>query len=156
MMADFYFRYESVLEQRRRTERQRQRELAEVESKRQSMHSQLRQMQQTIDHSRGQMREQLVGKVDLTAIGAVSQYSAQVTFRGQQIVQELAQVERQVEAARQRLQEATRQRKIMEQLKEREYDRWQWHQRRAERREQDELANQQYVRLQREPKEAGP
>ena len=120
------------------------------------MHSQLRQMQQTIDHSRGQMREQLVGKVDLTAIGAVSQYSAQVTFRGQQIVQELAQVERQVEAARQRLQEATRQRKIMEQLKEREYDRWQWHQRRAERREQDELANQQYVRLQREPKEAGP
>lgn len=155
-MADFHFRYESVLEQRRRTERQRQRELAEVESKRQSMHSQLRQMQQTIDHSRGQMREQLVGKVDLTAIGAVSQYSAQVTFRGQQIVQELAQVERQVEAARQRLQEATRQRKIMEQLKEREYDRWQWHQRRAERREQDELANQQYVRLQREPKEAGP
>jgi len=155
-MADFQFRYESVLEQRRQAERQRQRELAELEGRRQSMHAQLRQMQQTIDQSRQQISEQLIGRVDLTAIGSVSQYSAQVTLRGQQIVQQLAEVERQVEGARQHLQQATRQRKIMEQLKDREHERWRWQQQRAERRQQDELANQQYVRLQREPKEAGP
>jgi flagellar FliJ protein len=147
-MSRFQFRYESVLEQRRQTERQRQRELAELQNQQQSMKTQLRQMQQTIDHSRQQITQQLVGQVDLNAIGSVSRYSAQVTLRGQQLVQQLASVEHQVDQARQRLMAATQQRKIMEQLRQREYEQFQWHQRRAERRQQDELANQQYVRQQ--------
>jgi len=149
-MAGFQFRYESVLEQRRRAERQRQRELAELKTREQSMKDELRQMQQTIDQSKRDMSEGLVGRVDLNAIGDVSRYSGQVMVRGQQLVQDLASMDQQLTEARQRLMEATRQRKILERLREREYERWLWHQRRAERRQQDELANQQYVRQQRD------
>lgn len=149
-MAGFQFRYESVLEQRRRAERQRQRELAELKTREQSMKDELRQMQQTIDQSKRDMSEGLVGRVDLNAIGHVSRYSGQVMVRGQQLVQDLASMDQQLTEARQRLMEATRQRKILERLREREYERWLWHQRRAERRQQDELANQQYVRQQRD------
>jgi flagellar FliJ protein len=149
-MPGFQFRYESVLEHRRQVERRRQRELAELQAHQQSMKARLTQMQQTIDQSKREMGQQLVGQVDLSAIGAVSRYSAQMTFRGQQLVQQLASTEQQVTQARQRLMEATRQRKMLEQLRQREYEQWQWHERRNERRYQDELANQQYVRQQRE------
>jgi flagellar FliJ protein len=144
-MAGFTFQYETVLEQRRRVERQRQRELAEAQQAQQRMKDQLRQMQQTVDQSKQQIREQLIGSVDLTQIGSVARYSAQVTFRGQQLVQQLATQDKEVQQARAQLAEATRQRKILEQLKERHYQQWLWQQRRNERRQQDELATKTFM-----------
>jgi flagellar FliJ protein len=145
-MPGFTFQYETVLQQRRREERQRQRDLAEVQQQAQQMKQQLRQMQQTVDASKHQIGRDLQGRVDLNQIGAVARYSAHVTFRGQQLVQELAGHERKVEQARQKLMEATQQRQILERLKDRHYQKWLWQRRRDERRSQDELATQMFVR----------
>jgi len=145
-MAGFTFQYETLLEQRRRTERQRQRELAEVQQQAEAMKQQLRDMQHTVDASKRQLRDDLTGRVNLGELGSVTRYSAQVTFRGQQLVQKLASQQKQVERARQRLMHATQQRQILERLKEKHHERWLWHQRRNERRQQDELATQMHLR----------
>lgn len=145
-MARFKFRYETVLRQRRNVEDQRQRELAQHLRGKMILENQLRQMQQTIRDSKQQMGTGLVGTVDLAGIGRIAQYSAQVRVRGQQIAVQLAQREKQIIEARQRLLEATRQRKALDILRDKHYRRWVAEQNRRETVELDDLTNQRYAR----------
>lgn len=145
-MAKFKFRYETVLRQRKNVEDQRQRELAQHLRGRMILENQLRQMQQTIRDSKQQIGTGLVGKVDLGGIGRVAQYSAQVRLRGQQIAVELAKRESQIVDARQRLLEATRQRKALELLRDKHHLAWVSEQNRRETVELDDLTNQRYAR----------
>lgn len=145
-MASFRFRFETVLQQRRSVEDQRQRELAQLLRGKMIFENQLRQMQQTIRDSKQQIGTGLVGQVDLNAIGQVAQYSSQVVVRGQQIVQQLAQLDRRIGEARQRLLEATRQRKALQLLRDKHYQRWLAEQKRRETIELDDLTNQRYAR----------
>jgi flagellar export protein FliJ len=135
-----------LLDRRRELERQRQRELAAVQGEQQALKHQLQNMQQTVDRAKHEARQKLVGRVDLREVGEVTRYSQHVMVRGQDIVQQLAGQERAVQEARQRLMEARRQRKALERLYERQYAQWLHEARRAERRQQDELATQRYIR----------
>src|SRR5690606_29926616 len=145
-MAKFHFRYEAVLRQRLLMEDERQRDLAKVMRQRMIVQNQLRQMQDTIVESKRNLGDTLVGRVDLDRVSQFARYSAQTAIRAQQLVVEIARLEKQIETARERLAEAMRARKAMELLRDRQYARWKQEQDRREAAELDEMAVQAYVR----------
>jgi len=145
-MATFRFRYETLLGHRHRIEDQRQRDLAMHMRSRMIFRTQLQDMQDTIRDSKQDMSSALVGQVDLSQVARFAGYSHQTENRGRQIVQKLAQVEWDVQQAREKLLEATRSRKALELLRDKNKRQWQRDQDRRERDALDEMAAQQYIR----------
>jgi flagellar FliJ protein len=145
-MAKFVFRFESLLRHRRHIEDARQRELAQHLRGRMILDGQLRSMQQSIRDSKHQLGASLVGRVNLGDIQQFARYSGHTTLRARQIVEKLAEVERQVESARAQLLEATRQRKALELLRDKHLAAWRKEQQRREDLELDEIATQAFAR----------
>ena len=145
-MPAFRFRFETLLRHRRGVEDQRQRRLAQHERCRMILLGQLRQMQQTIRDSKHEMADGLVGKVNLQAVSGFARYSGQVNQRAQQIVVRLAELVKRIEQARAELQEAVRQRKSLELLRQRHHEKWRRAQDRLETNELDQIATDRFVR----------
>ena len=145
-MARFQFRFETVLQHRRTLEDSCQRDLAKELRQRMILENQLRQMQQTIVSSKRELGGALTGSVEMSQIAQFARYSGQVTQRAHALVSRLATIERQVDQARQRLVEATRDRKAIEILRQRHYQRWRLEQERRETVELDDLALQSHGR----------
>jgi len=142
----FIFKLETLLRHRRMIEDERQRELAKCMRHRMILLDQLRQMQTTIQTSRHDLAGSLVGKVDLEQVGRFAHYSLQVRQRAQGIVQQTALIERQINAARERLIEATRARKALELLRDKQERAWRQQQERRDAAAMDEMAVQAYAR----------
>jgi flagellar FliJ protein len=145
-MPKFTFRYETLLRHRRTIEDRCQRELATRVRTRMILTDQLAGMQQDITRSKGDLGDALVGRVDLSRVGEFTRFNAQATVRGRQMVGRLAELEQQVESARQTLLQATRQRKALDVLRERDLAEWKREQARRETAELDEIAGQAYTR----------
>ena len=146
-MAKFRFQFESVLRYRAIIEDECQRELAKVMRHRMILQDQLRQMQQTIVGSKQELGASLIGRVDLDRIAQFARYSSQSAMRAREIVLKLAGAEKQIEAARQKLLRATRDRKALELLRDRQERRFAQEQDRKEAAALDEMAVQAYGRL---------
>ncbi len=147
-MAKFKFELEPVLTQRRTRERECRRQLADTLRQRLDLHGKLREMQATITDSKRNLSNGLQGAVDLDRIAGFAQYSGQVTQRARGFVLQLAGVEKQIEAARARLIESTRERKALEALRDQRFAQWKKRIERKEAAELDELATQQFIRRQ--------
>lgn len=147
-MAGFVFRYETLLQHRRRIEDERQRDLAKLMRGRMLFLDRLRGMQDTIRQSKHDMGASLTGKVDLSQVSQFARYSQTCAQQGREIVVKLAGLEKQIDAAREQLMEAVRQRKALELLRERHLEEWKFEQARKEAIELDDLATQRYVREQ--------
>lgn len=145
-MAKFRFKFESVLRVRRIAEDEAQRALAAHLRERMILAGELRGMQETIVSSRHDLADGLRGKVNLDDVAGFARYSLQVRARAQSIVLRLAGVEKNIDAARQRLLDATRKRKALELLEERHREAWTAEQARRETAKLDELAVQNYAR----------
>lgn len=145
-MPQFTFRYESLLQHRRNLEDQAQRQMAERVRTQMILTDQLRGMQTQITDSKRDLGDALVGKIDLSRVGEFTRYNADSTVRGRQLVKRLAELETQVQAARQQLLGATQQRKALDLLRERDLKQWKIEQDRRETAELDELASQAYTR----------
>jgi len=145
-MAQFKFRFKTLLKHRSRIEDQRQRDLAQHLRTRMILHDQIREMQDTIRDSKRSMADGLVGKVDLTRVGQFARYSGHAAQRARQIVVKLAGLEKQVDLARAVLLEATKQRKALELLRDKDQAKWRYEQDRKETNELDELATSRYAR----------
>ncbi|MEM6855268.1 MAG: flagellar export protein FliJ [Planctomycetota bacterium] len=145
-MAQFEFRYESLLQHRRNLEDQAQRQMAERVRTQMILTEQLRSMQTQITESKRDLGDALIGKIDLSRVGEFTRYNADSTVRGRELVKRLAELETQVEAARQQLLSATQQRKALDLLRERDLLEWKREQDRKETAELDELASQAYTR----------
>ncbi len=143
-MQRFHFRYATLLKQAERHEQQRQRELAERLRTRIILETQLRDMQTTIQTAKHELGEGLVGKVDLAAIGAVARYAGDSTLRGRAIVQRLARLDGQIDRARSDLADATRKRRSLELLHDRDHEAWKKERRRKETLELDEVASRRH------------
>lgn len=141
-MAKFRFQFEPVLFQRRAEEDSCQRDLAKSLRTRMILCDQLRQLQQDITVQKRQLSGALVGRVDMERVAHFACYSGQTTHRAHTLVVRLAGVEKQIEAARLRLLEATRARKAMEILRDRRYQQWKTQIERREVAQLDELAVQ--------------
>lgn len=126
-----------------------QRDLAKALRERMILGDQLRQMQQTIVDSRQELGTSLVGKVDLDQVSSFARFSIQARQRAQSIVVRLAGVEKLIEAARLKLLEATKKRKALELLEERQRKQWHAEADRKENVELDDISLQGYIRRSR-------
>jgi len=144
-MQTFQFRYKTVLRQREVMEQQKQRALAKLMHQRNEMVSQLREMQETISSSKRDAAEGLVGSVDLDAIAGIARYSASCALQGNATVREIAKLETLVEQARNELIEASKNRKALELLRDRQRQAWELEQRRMEAKLLDEQTTQTYA-----------
>ena len=145
-MANFQFKLEPLLRHRLATEEQYQRELAGQLQQRTNLHDELRQMQQTISTSKSDLRDGLLGRVDLEHIAAFTWYSRHVTQRAHHMVVQLASIEKQIATAREKLMESIRARRVLELLREKQFVQWQLEQQRREDAELDDLALQRFIR----------
>jgi len=145
-MAGFQFKLQAVLTQRCRHEDECQRDLAKGLRQRMILENQLRHMQQTIRDSKQQLTGGLRGQVDLPQVSQFARYSGQVTQRAHGMVVKLAGLEKQIAGARERLIEATRARRALELLRDKQFRHWQREQDRREAARLDEIAVQAYAR----------
>ena len=144
-MPAFEFKYKTVLKQREVIEQQKQRALAKLMHQRNAMVNQLREMQETISASKREAADGLVGAVDLNAIAGIARYSASCALQGNTLVREIAQLETLVEQARNELIEASKNRKALELLRDRQRQAWELEQRRMEAKLLDEQTTQAYA-----------
>ncbi|MEX2213101.1 MAG: flagellar export protein FliJ [Phycisphaeraceae bacterium] len=138
-MAKFVFNLEPVLQQRRLAEDQCQRDLAKVTRERMILLDQLRQMQTTIVTSKRDLRDGLIGQVDMDRVGNFARFSGQTTARAHQLVTRIAALEKQVESSRARLIDAAKARKAIERLRELQFQKWKQQQDRRESAMLDEI-----------------
>lgn len=140
MPRRFVFSLEPVLEQRRRAEEVRLREVAAVERERVELEDRLRALQRELGAARTDLRDRLaapgggIGEVRLQANA-----SLRLTLEMQRCALALSGVLRRLDRARADLLAATTARKGVERLRERRLAQWRAEESRREVRELDEL-----------------
>lgn len=141
-MRKFKFKLEPVLEQRRRTEDEKQRAVALLERDRVALEDRLREVQRSIDGVRTGQREMLVGGGSVAVHGVRLQAGAAIAAmaRANQLALELAGVLRRLGTARAELLRAAAATKAVELLKERQREEWRMLMARREIVELDEIA----------------
>src|SRR3954463_2788884 len=124
-MAKFDFQLEAVLKHRKNREQEKQSALAVVQGELTTLHNDLMALDQSVKAANEDMRQNhLTGRLDLTFMAAHRRFLVATQQRASEVIQKLAGVRRQVEAARRELTTAAKERKVIEKLKEREHGRW--------------------------------
>jgi flagellar FliJ protein len=139
-MKRFVFKLDPLLRQRERTEKDRQRALAEIEAERRELEGTLRRHQSTLAEGKQGLRDGLVGSLDVRALRQHATTAIQLERHARQLVVQLAGVHARLDEARGALVEATRQRRAVEVLRERRYAEWRADLDREETNDIDELA----------------
>jgi flagellar FliJ protein len=125
-MARFRFNLEAVLKHRSFQEREKQRALATIQGQIAVLKQELQALNDTVQASTEDLRKNhLVGRIDMGFIAAHRRFVIGISARAGEIMQRIARMQVQEEAARAELAEAAKQRKIIEKLRERQYERWQ-------------------------------
>jgi flagellar FliJ protein len=123
-MAKFRFTLEPLLKVRRHAEQAHQRAVSQLEVQRMQIEEQLRRQQAGISDGRESLRSGLTGRVDVHSLRLHAGASMQLMRTAQRLVLELAGVHKRLEAARAGLIEATKQRRAMELLRDRQLTRF--------------------------------
>ena len=141
-MATFKFPLQVVLDQYEKLERDQKIALARIEAERQSQEGELIGYQNSIREQKEDLRRWLggAGTVDLSMARLQAGASLSTQFKAQQSAIRLAGTHRRLEEQRERLREASRRRKAVELLKERQFEAWKREMKRREAAELDELA----------------
>ena len=146
-MAKFHFQLEGVLKQREGLERERQRTLAVAQARMQKLEEQLRDLDRSVQAAHADAREHhLLGKLDMAFLAAHRRFIASSQRQAMNLAQGMAAVKTEIDQARAALAEAAKQRKVIEKLRQRQYDRWKADLLRKETAEMDEIGTQLAVR----------
>jgi flagellar protein FliJ len=144
-MPRFVFKLESVLRQRLRIERQRQRDLALAMEQMRQLEQELRSLNNSMQATAEQLRRgHLIGRLDMGLLAAHRRYAAAMQRKGQALVQRLAAMQPQLAAKRAEVIEAAKRRKAIELLKQRRFEQWQAEESRREQAALDEVSNQMF------------
>ncbi|QDU33169.1 Flagellar FliJ protein [Poriferisphaera corsica] len=146
-MPRFRFKLDVLLKHRASEEELCQRDLARLLRSRMIFEDELRRMQQTISQSKHQLGQSLLGKVEISRVAEFASYSGQTTMRGHQIVNKMAELEQHILIAREKLLEATKKRKALELLRDKQKAEWIAAENKRETAELDEIATQKYARV---------
>jgi flagellar export protein FliJ len=138
-MAKFVFRLEPLLKARRRAEEDAQREVAVLQRQRMVLEDTLRRHQQSISHGKEAQRGALGGVIDMRALRMEAGASLHLVRKAQQIVLQLAGLDKQQQAAREKLIEARKRRRALELLREQRFEQWKRKLDKAETAQLDEL-----------------
>ena len=142
-MARFVFQLDGLLRHRQWIEKDRQRELAIAQSEVVRLEHELRAISDEVARSASDMRDNhLVGRLDMNYLAAHRRYMLGMQRKTLAQAQKIAAQQKLVEDARRTLAEASRQRKMLEKLKERYFQRWSEARARREAGELDELTTQ--------------
>jgi flagellar FliJ protein len=142
-MAKFKFQLEGVLRQRKQLERLRQRELAVVQAELNQLTAQLKELESNTQSATQDLRiNRLTGKLDMTFIAAHRRFMVSVQRQGMALVQKMSIVQKKIDEARLNLFEAAKGRKIIEKLREKQFERWKQELSRKELAELDEVSMQ--------------
>ncbi|MEQ9453297.1 MAG: flagellar export protein FliJ [Phycisphaeraceae bacterium] len=144
-MPRFQFRYQTLLDQRCRAEQQAQRDLADIMGQQQNLQEQLTGTQHKITRGKQDLRESLTGRVDLSSVAQFGRYNSHSLIDGQRLVGRLAQLQPHIDAARRRLNNATRERKALQHLHDKDLADWKRTQRLRENNALDEAAIQMHM-----------
>lgn len=145
-MAKFKFKLETVLKVKIRVEELRQKEFRLAEIQRDQAHRQLLQRQAEVTQTLDNFREDLKRRIDVRE--AVN-YDRFLRWQNKQVelaAAHLEQCERQVTEARNKLIEASKERQILEKLKEKAYETYQLEEQRLENKFLDELGTGSFIR----------
>ena len=124
-MARFIFQLDGVLRHRERIEKERQRDLALAEAQMVRLEGELRVMNEQIQQSTAAVRDgHLVGRLDMHYLAAHRRYMLGMQRKVIALAEKMALQQRQVEESRRALTEASKQKKILEKLRERHHQRW--------------------------------
>ena len=142
-MAQFVFKLEGVLRQRKHIEEQRQRELALIRREMAQLESELSELNAQVSSASNDVRDnRLIGKLDMSFLAAHRRFLLAMQRRGLTMMQKMALVQRQVDEAQANLAEAAKQRKAIEKLREKQHQRWQEELNRKELALMDEISMQ--------------
>jgi len=142
-MARFVFKLEGVLKHRLEAERAKQRALAIVRAQLTELESQLRDLDRRAKESTQDIRSnRLTGVLDMQFLGAHRRFMIAMQRQAMDIVQRMAAVKNKVDVAQKELLEAAKQRKVIEKLKERQFERWRADMNRSEAAQLDEIGTQ--------------
>ena len=139
-MGKFTFKLESVLDQRKHVELQRQRDVATAQTKLLRLQAEFDALSALTRTSAAQLRT--TQRLSAAALAAHQRFSAGVAQKTSSLKHHLAQALREMNDAQLALTEAAKQRKVMEKLREREQAKWAETQRRRDLAEADEVARQ--------------
>jgi flagellar FliJ protein len=142
-MPRFVFKLEAVRRQRKHVEQQKQRELAIKQSQLVELQTALQRLHRTVsDNNEDVRRNRLIGKLDMTFLAAHRRFLAGMQRQAIEMVQRIALARRGVDDARAALAEAAKQRKAIDKLRERQYERWRAEADRRESAQLDEIGMQ--------------
>jgi flagellar FliJ protein len=132
-MARFVFKLRAVLKQRRWVERQRQRELASAQRAVQDAEDELARLQQEVRDANEFARQSLaVGRVNVGLLAQHRLYLVAAGKRMQDAARRIDVARQEMLAAQQRLVDATKQRRVIEMLRDRQLQQWKAEQDRRE------------------------
>jgi flagellar protein FliJ len=142
-MPKFVFQLDPVLRQRKQFEQHKQRELAQVQLKMQTLQDELRDLNDEVQGVNMQMRRgHLTGRLDMPLLTAHRRFLLGAQQRALSLMQRLNLVQRQLDEAQEALARAARDRKAIDKLREKHHERWRQRLGRRELTEQDELSMQ--------------
>lgn len=124
-MARFIFQLEAVLRHRERIEADRQRDLAVAQKEMVRLETELRVIDQEVKNATTDVRDnRLIGRLDLNYLAAHRRYMLGMQRKVMALAQKMAAQQKVVDDARRALADASKQKKVMEKLKERQFQRW--------------------------------
>ena len=142
-MTRFVFTLDSVLRQRKHVEQERLRDLAACQSEMTRLQAELKALNDAIRAGAADMKaNHLTGPIDVAYLAAHRRFTVAMQRKGLSLVQDMARQQRKVDEAQARLAEAARERKVMEKLREKQFERWREEVERKERADADEVGAQ--------------
>lgn len=142
-MARFVFKLQTVLDQRGREEKLAQQALAVQHQAYSLLEQDLRTLEQDSKSANLDMRETgLTGKLDLTRVMTHRRFIAGMRAKVVELAEKMSAARMKVEAARRVAVEATRQRKVIELLRDKQHARWLADQNAQEQKLADEIGTQ--------------
>ncbi|HTL28393.1 MAG TPA: flagellar export protein FliJ [Tepidisphaeraceae bacterium] len=142
-MPKFVFQLDGVLRQRKYVEQQKQREFAERQAVLTQMEGELKGLNEQVQITNDDVRRNhLTGTLDMNFLAAHRRFLIAIQRQALSLVQKMAQAKQRVEEARKELAEAAKQRKVIEKLREKHFERWRAALKHRELTEQDEIGMQ--------------
>lgn len=142
-MPKFKFQLEGALRQRKQLERMKQRELAVRMAEMNKLTEQLRQLESTVQTATADVRtNRLTGVLDMAFLAGHRRFMIATQRQSMLLAQRMALQQKQIDEARLAVAEAAKQRKIIEKLREKQFERWKAELSRKELADADEVAMQ--------------
>ncbi|MCZ6836365.1 MAG: flagellar FliJ family protein [Planctomycetota bacterium] len=139
-MPRFVFTLDPLFRARQRVEETLQRQVAHIERERLELERKIRRQQEAISEGKRAMQDQLVGTLCMGDLRDQAGSTLRVMRDTQKVVLELAGIHKRLDATRQGLLEASKERRAIELLRERREEQWRKKLEKAENEAMDELA----------------